>query len=83
LRRYYFDFLHDNTLTRDDEGSEHPTDESARREMHLALLEISQAVAPPGEAWQLIGIVRDDRRDIWRGRLSFDAAAAADEPRHR
>ena len=77
MRRYYFDFLHDNTLTRDDEGSEHPTDEAARREMHLALIEISQAAAPPGEAWQLVGVVRDESRDIWRGRLSFDAVRAS------
>ena len=80
LRKYYFDFLHNNTLTRDDEGSEHLSDESARREMYRALLEISRDAARPDEPWQLIGIVRDDRRDVWHGRLSLDAAAASVKP---
>jgi len=80
LRKYYFDFLHDNTLTRDEEGSEHPSDDSARREMYLALLEIGRDEVRAGNARQLVGIVRDDRRDIWRGRLSLEMRAAPAEP---
>jgi hypothetical protein len=80
LRKYYFDFLHNNTLLRDDEGSEHASDDSARREMCRALLEISRDTARADEAWQLVGVVRDERRDIWRGRLSFESTAASTEP---
>ena len=80
MRKYYFDFLHNNTLLRDDEGSEHPSDDSAPREMCRALLEISRDTARADEAWQLVGVVRDERRDIWRGRLSFEPAAASTEP---
>jgi len=80
LRKYYFDFLHNNTLMRDHEGAEHPSDDSARREMYRALLEIGEDTARSGDTWQLVGIVRDDRRDIWRGRLSLEAVAIPAEP---
>jgi|SRR6185312_395888 len=81
LRKYYFDFLHNNTLTRDDEGSEHPTDDAARHEMRLAMLEISRGAARFEEPWQLVGILRDGGRDIWRGRLSFDGTAPGESNR--
>lgn len=58
MRKYYFDFLHNNTLTRDDEGSEHPTDDAARHEMRLAMLEISRGAVRFEEPWQLVGILR-------------------------
>lgn len=79
LSRYYFDFLHNDTLTRDDEGTEHPDEDAARREMTRALLEISRDAARAGEPWQIVGIVRDGRRDIWRGRVQFGAGAVSAE----
>ena len=81
MRRYYFDFLHNNTLRRDDEGSEHPSEDSARRELHRAMLEISGSAVGSGGAWQLVGVVRDGRSDLWRSRMSFEPAASAEAPR--
>ena len=72
MKTYYFDIEHNRTIMRDEEGSDHTSEASARRELYETLLEILRHGAKDfGCAAHVDGVLRDAKREIWRGRLSL------------
>lgn len=71
MPRYYFDLEQDATVHRDDEGIEFANVASALIEMHRTLMEIGKDARMNDTPWEIIGTLRDDDRELWRGKLSL------------
>jgi hypothetical protein len=71
MPRYFFDLQLGDVTYSDDEGMLLKRRDDAFGQMAQTLLQIGQTlVATPGEP-DVVGIVRDDRGVLWRGRLSL------------
>ena len=72
MARYYFDLHFGDVTYNDDEGKVLTRASDAFQQMAQTLAEIGrEMVAKPGEP-AVVGIVRDDRGALWRGRLSLE-----------
>ena len=72
MAHYYFDLQYGDMHHTDDEGEVLKRRGDASREMVQTLAEVGRdIVSRPGES-AVVGVVRDDKGVLWRGRLSLE-----------
>jgi hypothetical protein len=77
MTRYFFDFFNGGAESRDSEGTEFDSDDAARDEAVMALVEMAREVLPGSSSRELAFEVRDeDGRRTVRVSIVFDLQLA-------
>lgn len=78
MPRYFFDTRDGDLFVEDDDGSELPDLNAAKKVAALSLTELARDVVPASDRRILIVQVRDEQRPVLETRLTFEAILLID-----